>query len=197
MTEARTLYPDFDLMTQSDNWDPHTREIVERRFGPFAAPKVLAPAEAAMLRAIAQHLIYENREELIDYIIFHIDQQLQSAIGENQRKPEVPPAKDLICWGLTAIDNCAQKRHQKKFLQLSTEEQFVFLTDLQKGTADPIPDWLEVPQKALFKKLANEIVSAYYAHPTVWSEIGYGGPAYPRGYVRVELGLTDPWEAKE
>ncbi|TGV05575.1 gluconate 2-dehydrogenase subunit 3 family protein, partial [Mesorhizobium sp. M00.F.Ca.ET.186.01.1.1] len=25
---------------------------------------------------------------------------------------------------------------------------------------------------------------------------GSGGPAYPRGYVQEEKGLTDPWEAK-
>jgi len=30
----------------------------------------------------------------------------------------------------------------------------------------------------------------------VWSEMGYGGPAYPRGYYRIEAGVTDPWEAK-
>jgi len=47
-----------------------------------------------------------------------------------------------------------------------------------------------------FKQLLHDTVSAYYSHPLVWSDIGYGGPAYPRGYVRVEKGLTDPWEAK-
>ncbi|KQX56587.1 hypothetical protein ASD40_04085 [Paenibacillus sp. Root444D2] len=30
----------------------------------------------------------------------------------------------------------------------------------------------------------------------VWSEIGYAGPAYPRGYVRTQLGQLDPWEAQ-
>lgn len=35
-----------------------------------------------------------------------------------------------------------------------------------------------------------------YPHPRVWSEIGYAGPAYPRGYVRTQLGQLDPWEAK-
>ncbi|WP_369127188.1 hypothetical protein [Paenibacillus antri] len=38
-------------------------------------------------------------------------------------------------------------------------------------------------------------LEAYYSHPAVWSEIGYGGPAYPRGYVRTQLGQLDPWEA--
>ncbi len=197
MTERQTLYPDYDVMTQTDFWDPHTRAIVEQRFGPFAAPKAFAPHQEAILRAVARQLVDDYREELIDYIIHQIDQQLQSFSGENQRQPGVPPARELIVWGLAALENCALKRHQQKFLQLSPEAQRALLADLQTGSADPIPEWHEVPQKDLFKKLVNTVIPAYYAHPAVWSEIGYGGPAYPRGYVRVELGLTDPWEAKK
>ncbi len=37
---------------------------------------------------------------------------------------------------------------------------------------------------------------AYYSHLVAWSEIGYGGPAYPRGYVRTQMGQLDPWEAQ-
>ena len=38
---------------------------------------------------------------------------------------------------------------------------------------------------------------AYYAHPTAWNEIGFGGPASPRGYVRMGFDRRDPWEAAE
>ena len=40
-------------------------------------------------------------------------------------------------------------------------------------------------------------VSVYYAHPAAWSEIGFGGPASPRGYVRMQANRRDPWEAME
>ena len=39
--------------------------------------------------------------------------------------------------------------------------------------------------------------SAYYSHPHAWSEIGFGGPASPRGYVRMDFDRRDPWEAAE
>jgi hypothetical protein len=42
-----------------------------------------------------------------------------------------------------------------------------------------------------------DLVSAYYAHPTAWSEMGFGGPAGPRGYVRMDPDERDPWEAVE
>ena len=38
---------------------------------------------------------------------------------------------------------------------------------------------------------------SYYAHPTAWNEIGFGGPASPRGYVRMDFDRRDPWEAAE
>ena len=40
--------------------------------------------------------------------------------------------------------------------------------------------------------------SAFYAHPWAWNEIGFGGPAYPRGYMRLGEGPAgaDPDEAR-
>ena len=38
---------------------------------------------------------------------------------------------------------------------------------------------------------------AYYAHPYAWDEIGFGGPAYPRGYFALNNGAPEPWEPRE
>ena len=43
----------------------------------------------------------------------------------------------------------------------------------------------------------HDVVGAYYAHPSAWSEIRLGGPASPRGYVRLGLDRRDPWESEE
>ena len=43
--------------------------------------------------------------------------------------------------------------------------------------------------------MIHDIVTAYYAHPTAWNEIGWAGPASPRGYVRLDANKHDPWEA--
>ena len=36
--------------------------------------------------------------------------------------------------------------------------------------------------------LVQDCVTAYYSHPWAWDEIGFGGPAYPRAYMRLEAG---------
>ena len=45
--------------------------------------------------------------------------------------------------------------------------------------------------------LVGDCCSVYYAHPWAWDEIGFGGPAYPRGYMRLEGGMPEPWEVEE
>jgi hypothetical protein len=38
--------------------------------------------------------------------------------------------------------------------------------------------WQGLPSKPFFQARAvPDIAKAYYAHPTAWSEIGWGGPA--------------------
>ena len=38
--------------------------------------------------------------------------------------------------------------------------------------------------------------TAFYSHPWAWNEIGFGGPAYPRGYKNLGLDRREPWEGR-
>ena len=53
------------------------------------------------------------------------------------------------------------------------------------------------PHVCFTQRIAHDIVYAYYSHPSSWNEIGWGGPASPRGYVRTGYDERDPWEAAE
>ena len=40
------------------------------------------------------------------------------------------------------------------------------------------------------------ILTGFYSHPWAWNEIGFGGPAYPRGFMRLgALGPREPYES--
>jgi len=43
----------------------------------------------------------------------------------------------------------------------------------------------------------QDCADAYYSHPWAWDEIGFGGPAYPRAYMRLERGEAESWESEE
>lgn len=68
---------------------------------------------------------------------------------------------------------------------------------MQDGRLDH-PAWGGMPAALFFyQRLLHDITSAYYSHPTAWSEIGFGGPASPRSYVRLGANARDPWEPAE
>ena len=39
--------------------------------------------------------------------------------------------------------------------------------------------------------------TALYSHPYAWSEMGFPGPAYPRGYKNAGVGKLEPFEVRD
>ena len=190
-----THYPSFDVLNQADHWDPHTRKIVHSRLIREHGYRFLTLPEAEVLRVMCALLAGDNRGEIIQYVLSHIDHKLHANIGEGERLPHLPEEPALVRSGAAAMDQTALLRYQLPYHQLKPEEQRVMLLELGEGLLKPNHVW-PVPQQAFFTKMLLLTLDAYYSHPTVWSEMGYGGPAYPRGYIRTGIGQLDPWEAK-
>lgn len=195
MTES-SRYRSYDVWEQHAEWDENTRKIVGKRRTPQVAHHFFTHAEAMLLQTLAEVLIDDHRLEVLTYITQNIDESVYSPIGEAQRKVGVPPKKQLYRSGLAGVDEASHQLFSTPFAALQKEQQQEILSSIEKDAAPQTTAWKQAPQKDFFKKLLRDVVSAYYSHSLVWSEIGYGGPAYPRGYVRVEKGLVDPWEAK-
>lgn len=189
-------YPAYDVWEQHQEWDEHTRKIVAKRRAPDVARLFLTQQEALTLQAAAALLIDDIRLDALTFITQHIDESLASPVGENQRKVGVPDKKILYRQGIAGLDESSHALYQTEFLALPRERQIDVLIKLEADDSTREGAWEQVRPKTFFKKLLHDVVTAYYSHPLIWSEIGYGGPAYPRGYVRVEKGLVDPWEAK-
>ncbi|WP_166240796.1 gluconate 2-dehydrogenase subunit 3 family protein [Paenibacillus turpanensis] len=191
-----THYPTYNVMDQQEHWDEHTRSIVRSRLIRERNYEFLTMPEAEQIRAIAVILTGDHRGPIIQYVISHVDEALGRFIGEADRKPGIPPAPEFIRDGLKLLDFAALRLFQGPFIQIGEDSQSVMLDELSREYAKPVDVWGRYPQKTFFKKLLRMTMDAYYSHPTVWSEIGYGGPAYPRGYIRTHPNHLDPWEAK-
>ncbi|GED30450.1 gluconate 2-dehydrogenase subunit 3 family protein [Brevibacillus centrosporus] len=189
-------YPTYDVWDQHTEWDGHTKKIVGSRKTPQVAHQFFTKEEAFLLQTLVGVLVNEHRLEVLTFVTQHLDDSAASPIGESQRKVGVPPKKQLYRLGLAGVDAESHAMYGKGFMGAGPEEQQAVLQAVSKGQAKDPQAWAGVVPSDFFKQLLHDTVSAYYSHPLVWSDIGYGGPAYPRGYVRVEKGLTDPWEAK-
>nr|WP_240545927.1 gluconate 2-dehydrogenase subunit 3 family protein [Paenibacillus artemisiicola] len=183
-------------MDEEDAWDDHTQEIVQSRLSATPRHQALSRQEADLLEALCARLLDDDKPAVLRFVLRHFDQTLHSSPGEGQRKAGVPEGKTLIRQGLRAVEQCAKAAHASSFAKLGPDRQRKLLEEIGAGTAQPQEAWAGVPQQPFFQKLLTLTVEAYCSHPEVWSEIGYAGPAYPRGYVRTQLGRLDPWEAK-
>ena len=45
-------------------------------------------------------------------------------------------------------------------------------------------DWDGLDVARAWSVVMRGVLAAFYSHPWAWNEIGFGGPAYPRGYMR-------------
>jgi hypothetical protein len=188
-------YPTFDVMDAKDEWDDHTQSIVTSRIELHESLQFFTLYEAEIVRRISSLLVDDFTSEVMYYVVRHIDETLYQSLGEGQRKAGVPAASVLVRTGLKAIELGAIWRYGRSFMKLELAEQKQYLQDISESAAEPEEIWGPVPQQELFQKLRQLTVESYCSHPRVWSEIGYAGPAYPRGYVRTQLGQLDPWEA--
>lgn len=197
---GRYHYPEFEVMAQADHWDPHTRDIVERRqqVQSLQVCQYLNMREADTLFQLCGVLLDDWRIPVLAFVVHHFDATLQAGVGESQRKVGVPAGAVLIREGLRLLDRLCSDRYGVPFASAESDNRKQIVQALMDGNVQLAAGHghgASFPAVDFMNKIVSDAVAAYYSHPAVWSEIGYAGPAYPRGYVRSELGLTDPWEA--
>jgi hypothetical protein len=57
--------------------------------------------------------------------------------------------------------------------------------------------WDDLPPSKAWSVVMRAVLSEFYSHPWAWNEMGYGGPRYPRGYMRLGADRVEPGGAVE
>jgi hypothetical protein len=192
-------YPNYDVLAKrhTPSWNEKTRRVIDQRLAVPREPRFLSAAEFQTLDAICARIVPQPATRPPVPIAALIDTKLFEDRGDGYRDYRLPPLREAWQRGLRALDVEARATQGGAFSALSDAEQDALLRAAQEGVL-PSPAWQGMTSKLFFaKRLLLDIVKAYYSHPTAWSEIGYGGPASPRGYVRMDFDRRDPWEAAE
>ncbi len=193
-------YPGYSTLAQQKFWDAKTREVVRDRVDSIPPIRFFDPESVRLLEAICARILpQDDRDELKKIpIVPQIDKRLYENVHDGYRYEPMPPDREAFRMGLQAIDEMARARYERGFVDLGVPQQEALLKSLHDGK--PSPDnsiWQRMPAHRFFMTLVQDCVDAYYAHPFAWDEIGYGGPAYPRAYMRLERGQPEPWEVHE
>lgn len=193
-------YPEFKTLSQAYAWDPITRGVVLDRVENVPAFRFFSAEQAELLEAICSRLIPQDDRDVAHRIpiAVQIDKRLYENIGDGYRFVDMPQDCEAYTLGLQGIDEIAHALHQRAFVTLDAFAQESILRSLRDGkppAAQAI--WKRLPLHRFWALIVGDCAGEYYAHPFAWDEIGFGGPAYPRAYMRLEHGEPEPWETDE
>lgn len=192
-------FPGYDVMRKRDtpSFNDVTRRVLDARLAVPNEPRHFSPEEFAVVAAVAARLVPQDGGRPAVPVAALVDHKLTTGRSDGYRATGMPREAEAWRRGLRALDAEAREAHGAGFAALPPDQQDALLRRME---ADELTHeaWGGMPPKTFFKqRLGHDIVMAYYSHPESWNQIGWGGPASPRGYVRMGYDDRDPWEAAE
>ena len=188
-------YPDYDCLEQAGHWDELTRKVVIDRVKRVPELRFFGDGEAATLTAFCDVALAQDAEPRIPVLAF-IDEKLAEGRLDGYRYADMPD--DREAWRLVArgLDESARLGGADSYAAATGHRQVEIADSFAEGTLKG-GVWEELNLEHAWGVVMRGVLAAFYSHPWAWNEIGFGGPAYPRGYARLGIGLSEVWEGKE
>jgi Gluconate 2-dehydrogenase subunit 3 len=185
-------FPGFDVLDQIDHWDDVTAGVVLARLDPPVDFSFFTPEEQAIAGVLLDLLLGQTAEPRVP-VLGLIDRRLALDETDGWRYEDMPD--DPIAWrrSLAAIDEDAREQHGSPFHGLRSEEQ----SKLIQAVQDCSDEWHGMTASHVWSLWTRYACAAFYSHPWAWNEIGFGGPAYPRGYKALGEDKLEPWEVRD
>jgi Gluconate 2-dehydrogenase subunit 3 len=192
-------YPDFDVLEQAPHWDEVTREVVLARVHNDPPRRFFGEREWNTLRAFCDTVLAQDAEPRIP-VLAYVDQKLHEGRLDGYQYADLPGDGDT--WRLVArgLDEAAAERGFPSFAAAGEVVRVEICERFSHGRLHS-GAWASLNVSRAWQVVLRHAVAAFYAHPWAWNEIGFGGPAYPRGYSRFGSAHLDgaereAWEAR-
>lgn len=176
-------YPDFDVLEQQGHWDEATRRVVLDRVENVPEIEFFEPAELETATAFCDLVTAQDEDPRIP-VVNYVDQKLARGEGDGYRYFDLPD--DTETWRLVVrgLDEEAAKRGAERFALLPDDDRLEVVTRFSKGELFG-GVWSLLNVSRAWSVTTRYVLEAFYSHPWAWNEIGFGGPAYPRGYKKI------------
>jgi hypothetical protein len=187
----KSRFRGFDVLDEVNRWDDVTTGVVLARLEPDTDYSFFSPAEQGCAQALVDHLLAQWEDPRIP-VLWEIDRRL--AIGETDgwRYEDLPEDGQAWRQSLAALDDEAAEQCGCSFAQASRETQAEIIQGVQDAK-----DFRGLPAGHLWSLWTRYACAAFYSHPWAWNEIGFGGPAYPRGYKNIGVDAREHWEVRD
>lgn len=187
-------FPGFDSAAQAPHWDDVTTGVVLSRLGLPPDIRFFTPAEEAAARSLFDQLLDQRTDPRIP-VANMVDARLAEEQTDGWHYDGMPSDGDSWRQSLAGLDADARDAGGCLFWQLSWDDQHEVLDRIHQLGAVP---WrgLENAER-VWSLWTRYACTAFYSHPWAWDEIGFAGPAYPRGYKNLGLNAREPFEVPD
>jgi hypothetical protein len=193
-------YPDYDVLEQQDHWDEITRRMIVDRVENVPPLRFFEPAEAETLAAFADLVMAQDSEPRIP-VLAYVDEKLYKGELDGYQFFDMPDDRETWRRVARGLDEEAQRLGAERFSLLRLEDQLDVChrfanAELHGGV------WETLNVARAWSVVMRHLLQSFYSHPWAWNEIGFGGPAYPRGYSRfgsphLQQAERETWEGKQ
>jgi hypothetical protein len=192
-TPRRTRFPGFRTLSQVRHWDPATVATVVSRTGRATDIRFFTPAEEAVANALCDQLVDLRGDRTVP-VVNMIDARLAEGETDGWRYEDMP--EDGAAWrqSLAGLNADATHAYGQGFAELPAEDQGKLVQVVQDLGSH---EWHGMKAAHVWSLWTRYACTAFYSHPVAWDEIGFPGPAYPRGYKNSGVDAREPFEVKD
>jgi hypothetical protein len=195
--QYRGRYPGFDVLDSVDAWDDATAGVVLARLAPPGGWAFFTPDEIAVATPLLNMLLAQDTEPRVPVLAL-IDARLAAGETDGWHYDDLP--HDAEAWRGTVrmLDEEAAQRFPGAdgFAGLRQERQALVIQTVhelaQRGWT-----WHHWRAAHVWSLWTRYACTAFYSHPWAWNEIGFPGPAYPRGYLNAGVNAREHWEVAD
>lgn len=193
--QSRGRFPGFDVLTQAHRWDRPTADVVLDRLAPPGPPTFFTTDEVGVAEPLLDLLLAQDAEPRVPVLAL-IDARLAAGETDGWHYDDMPG--DAAAWRetLAALDADAHERYGTDYGDLDATRQARLLQDVQDH-ADAGRRWHDRPARHVWSLWTRYACTAFYSHPWAWNEIGFPGPAYPRGYLNPGINARESYEVPD
>jgi hypothetical protein len=185
-------YPDYNVLDEVGHWDETTRRTVLERVENVPPVRFFTEAEARTLGSFCDVVLAQDSEPRVP-VLNMVDAKLFAGKLDGFRYDDMPDDRET--WRLVArgLDAAARQHRARDFAGAPWEVKSQVVDAFSKGQLHG-EVWDQLNPTRAWSVVMRAVLSTFYSHPWAWNEIGFGGPAYPRGYARFGVGQREDWE---
>ncbi len=186
-------YPDYDVLSAADTWDHATKGVVLARLEPPGPLRFFTAEQEPTLRAFCDTVMAQDNEPRVPVAEF-VDDKLAAGRLDGYQYADMPDDRDTWRVTLRGLDHATSAKGADSFAASDPAIRDSIVDDFAHGRLSGGP-WEELNVARAWSVCMRSILAGFYSHPWAWNEIGFGGPAYPRGFMRLgPISTTEPFE---